>query len=433
MLSIDYIRENTEKVRESIKNRGMEVDIDRLLELDEQRRHLTHQRNTLRAEQKNIGEKAAEDEEARAQAKELKSRIRTTNYELKEVGDEYEDLLWDVPNIVMDDVPVGEDEDDNVVQRQWGELPQFDFEPRDHIELGELLDILDTERAAKVSGTRFAYIKGEAAMLEVALINYVMETLTSQDTIADIAGRVKEGYHERSFVPVFPPVLIKPDAFQRMARLTKEDEAEKFYIPRDNLYLIGSAEHSLGPMHMDEILPGEDIPKRYIGFSPSFRREAGSYGQDTRGILRVHQFDKLEMQSFCMPDDAVSEQEFFVAIQEYLMQQLQLPYQVVMLCTGDMGGPDARQLDIETWMPSQQTFRETHSADLILDYQARRLNTRIRKRDGDKVFAHMNDATAIAVGRTLIAILENYQQKDGSVKVPEVLQKYTGFGEIYPK
>jgi seryl-tRNA synthetase len=223
--------------------------------------------------------------------------------------------------------------------------------------------------------------------------------------------------------------MIRPDAYVKMARLSPEVEDERYYLEKDDLYLIGSAEHTLGSMHMDERISYKNFPLRYIGFSSSFRREAGSYGKDTRGIFRVHQFDKLEMESFTLPDNSLKEHKFLIKIQEYLMQSLKLPYRVMLVCTGDMGGPDARQVDIETWLPGQDKYRETHSADLMLDYQSRRLNTRFKKK-GDLDFVHMNDATAFAIGRTLIAIIENYQQKDGSIQVPEVLQKYTNFKKI---
>jgi len=224
--------------------------------------------------------------------------------------------------------------------------------------------------------------------------------------------------------------MIKPDVYTKMARLSPEDKTERYYIPSDDIYLVGSAEHTLGPIHIDQIIPEADLPIRYVAFSTAFRREAGSYGKDTRGILRVHQFDKIEMESFSKPEDSVLEQNFFVAIQEYLVKSLEIPYQVVSICTGDMGKPDARQIDIECWIPSQKKYRETHTSDLMTDYQARRLNTKLKRRDGKIEFVHMNDATAFAIGRILVAILENYQQKDGSIKVPKVLQKYCGFKVI---
>jgi seryl-tRNA synthetase len=217
--------------------------------------------------------------------------------------------------------------------------------------------------------------------------------------------------------------MMRPEVMEKMARL--EPREERYHIPGDDMYLIGSAEHTLGPLHMDEIIPAAKLPIRYVGFSTSFRREAGASGKDTRGILRVHQFDKVEIESFTAPEDSEAEQDFFVAIQEYLIQSLELPYRLVMTCTGDQGDPDARHIDLDTWMPGEGKYRETHSADLMTDYQSRRLQTRLRRADGKIEFVHMNDATAFA-GRTLIAILENYQTKEGNVLVPKVLQPYVG-------
>ncbi len=227
--------------------------------------------------------------------------------------------------------------------------------------------------------------------------------------------------------------MIRPDVFSRMGRLTEEDKDDKYYIPEDDLYLIGSAEHTIGPIHMDSKLDENDLPKRYIGFSTSFRRESGSYGKDVKGVLRVHQFDKLEMEIFSTSNTGLAEQNLAVAIQEYMMQELELPYQVVSVCTGDMGKPDYRQLDIETWVPSQEKYRETHSADYMTDYQARRLKTKVSLSNGDTEFVHMNDATGFAIGRILIAILENNQQEDGSVIIPKVLQPYIGIDIIKPR
>ena len=248
----------------------------------------------------------------------------------------------------------------------------------------------------------------------------------SEKELKKIADSVTKGYSVKPFIPIVPPVLVRPDVMTKMARLTEQDKDERYYLPKDDLYLVGSAEHTLGPMHMDETFNEDDLPVRYLGFSTSFRRESGSYGQDTRGVLRVHQFDKIEMESFTLPEESTKEQDFIVAIQEKLVQALKISYQVVMISTGDMGNPDARQIDIECWMPGQGKYRETHTSDLMTDYQTRRLNTKVRRKDGRIEFAHTNDATAFAIGRTLIAILENYQQEDGSVKVPEVLQKYIG-------
>ena len=227
-----------------------------------------------------------------------------------------------------------------------------------------------------------------------------------------------------------PPVMIRPEIFKKMARLSEADKEERYYFPKDDVYLVGSAEHTLGPLHMDEVFNEEDLPIRYLGFSTSFRREAGTYGKDLRGILRVHQFDKLEVESFTTSENSLTEQNFIIALQEYLVRSLKIPYQLVILCTGDMGAPDARQIDLECWMPGQEKYRETHTSDLMTDFQARRLNTKVRRKGGKTEFVHMNDATAFAIGRILIAIFENYQQKNGSIKVPKVLQKYCGFKEI---
>jgi seryl-tRNA synthetase len=222
--------------------------------------------------------------------------------------------------------------------------------------------------------------------------------------------------------------MVKPNIYLKMGRLDPKED--KYHIENDDLYLIGSAEHSLGPIHMNKTLEESEFPIRYVGYSPAFRREAGSYGKDTKGILRMHQFEKMELETFCLPENSIPEQEFLVAIQEYFLQKLELPYQVVLICTGDMGKPDYRQIDIETWMPGQNTYRETHTADLTGNFQARRLNTKVKRADGKTELVHMNDATICAMGRTMIAILENYQQKDGSIKIPEVLKKYMGGKEF---
>jgi seryl-tRNA synthetase len=267
-------------------------------------------------------------------------------------------------------------------------------------------------------------------MLEFALVQFAFSVLTDEKILKKIIKKVGLDVPSTPFVPVIPPVFIRPEVFQKMGRLEPKDE--RYYIPKDDLYLIGSAEHTLGSMHMDEVFNVEALPIRYIGFSAAFRREAGAASKDMKGILRVHQFDKLEMESFTRPEDSLKEQDFFVAIEEYFMQELELPYRVVAICTGDMGAPDYRQIDIETWLPGQNKYRETHTSDLMTDYQSRRLN--IKTKIGDKTeFVHMNDATAIAMSRTPIAIMENYQQKDGSIKIPKALQKYTGFKEIKKK
>jgi seryl-tRNA synthetase len=260
--------------------------------------------------------------------------------------------------------------------------------------------------------------------MQFALISYVMHTLSSREMIEKIAKEANLEVDAKPFIPVIPPVMMRADVMGRMARLHPIDE--RYYFEKDELVLVGSAEHTLGPLHMGEVIDESRLPIRYIGYSTAFRREAGTYGKDTRGILRQHQFDKLEMESFVRPEDGYREQDLFVAIQEYLMRSLKLPHQTVLICTGDMGKPDHRQFDIETWMPGQDTYRETQTSDYMGGYQARRLNTRVKNSAGELTFVHMNDGTAFAIGRTLIAIMENYQLEDGTIKVPDVLVPYVG-------
>jgi len=304
------------------------------------------------------------------------------------------------------------------------EPKKFSFEPKAHWDLGKDLDIIDSERAGNVAGSRFTYIKGGLARLQFALVQFGLDVLTSEDTLKTIAEEANLEVSTQPFVPVIPPAMVKPAVLNRMARL--EPREDRYYLEQDDLFLAGSAEHTIGSMHMDEVLDDAQLPLRYIGYSTSFRREAGSYGKDTKGILRQHQFDKMEMESFTKPEDALREQNFLVAIQEYMMRRLGLPHQVVLVCTGDMGAPDYRQMDIETWMPGQDTYRETHSSDYVASYQPRRLNTRYKNADGKLEFVHMNDATLFAMGRTLLAIMENYQNADGSITVPDALKPYTG-------
>jgi len=417
MLDIKFIRKNPEKVKEGIRKKGVEVDLDEILRLDEKRRKLQKRIDEIRAQKNKASReivrlKEAEREKLLKELKELDKEGDILEKEFKEIEKKFWDLMAKVPNLPFDEVPVGKDERDNVVLKEVGEIPKFDFEPKDHLEIGEALDIIDVKRAAKTSGTRFGFLKGKAVLLEFALVNFALETL------------MKEG-----FVPVIPPVLIKEKPFWGMGYLDRGAE-EVYFIEKDNLYLIGTAEQILGPMHMDEIFKEDELPKRYVGFSSCFRREAGSYGKDTRGIFRVHQFDKVEMFSFCKPEDSKREHLFFLEMEERLMKALKIPYRVINICTGDLGDPAAAKFDIEAWLPGQGRYRETHSTSNCTDYQARRLNIRYRAKDGKLHFVHTINGTAFAIGRTIIAILENYQQKDGSVKVPEILQKYLPFKEI---
>lgn len=425
MLDPNFIRQNPEKVKKACQDKGTNSQIvDRFLKVDETRRQLIAEIEKIRAQKNKLTQDQSEE------GKKLKELLRKLEPDLRAIEQQFKDLVYQIPNLPSNDVPLGKDESDNQVLRKWGKPKKFSFKPKDHLELGERLDLIDVRTAAKVSGTRFGYLKNDAVLLEFGLISYALNVLTDEKVLHSLAQKVEKDYSAKLFVPVVPPVLIRPEVYTKMARLGPKDEEERYYFPKDDLYLVGSAEHTLGSMHLAQIIPEKDLPLRYLGFSTSFRREAGSYGQDTRGIFRVHQFDKLEMESFTLAKDSEKEQLFLVAIQEYLMQQLVIPYQVVMICTGDMGDPDYRQIDLDAWLPGQNKYRETHTSDLVVDYQARRLGTKVRKKDGSVELVHMNDATAFAIGRTIIAILENYQEKDGSVFVPKVLQPYLGKEKI---
>ncbi len=424
MLDIQFIRDNPEKVKKGVSAKQLDPKlVDEVLSLDKKHRELLVEIEELRAK-RNQAAKAKKVEEG----KKIKLQLQKLEPELKEVGSKFKEALYQIPNIVAPDVPEGKDESENKVLRKWGDPKKFDFKPKDHLELGEALDIIDTETSSKVSGTRFNYLKGDAVKLQFALIQFAFETLTDQKIVKEIAKSV-ENPSDTPFIPIIPPVIAKSEVMKKMDRFDPIED--RYYLEKDNALLVGSAEHTLGPMHMDEVLTEKDLPIRYLGYSTSFRREAGTYGKDTRGILRVHQFDKVEVESFTAPEHGDKEQELMVAIQEYLMQKLEIPYQVVVMCSGDMGKPDYRQIDIECWMPGQGKYRETHTSDYMTDYQARRLNTKVSIK-GKTEFVHMNDATVFAIGRTIIAILENCQQKDGSVVIPKVLQKWVGKDKIIP-
>ena len=366
----------------------------------------------LKAEQNKIS-RAGHDEATINKAKELKEQFKGLEPEFKKVENELNNLLILLPNIPFDDVPIGKDDSENVVLRKEGKTPIFKFEAKDYIQVGKDLDLIDTERASKVSGSRSGYLKRELPLLEFAIIKFVMDTVR------------KEG-----FIPVIPPVLLKEEIARGTGYFEAVDGKEAYYFPEDKLYLAGTSEQSLVAMHMDEILEEKDLPLRYVGFSTCFRREAGSYGKDTKGILRVHQFDKLEMVIFCKPEDSKKEHQLLLSLEEKMMKALGLPYQVINICTGDLGRPAASKYDIETWLPSENKYRETHSTSNCTDFQARRLNIRYRDKAGKLNFVHTLNGTAFAIGRILIMIIENYQQKDGSIKVPKVLQKYCGFKVI---
>lgn len=414
MLDLKFIRENPDAVRKGAKTKNIDIDVDAILALDEERRTLVTESEALKAEQNRASEKIAgeKDKDARQAmidaVRLVKEKCKALEPRLTETEALLEAALRTIPNLPRPDVTIGRDDSENFVIRTFGEPTKFDFEPKDYMAIGESLDLIDTERAAKVAGARFGYLKNEAALLEFALAQYAFATL------------MPEG-----FVPVIPPVLVNEKVMGGMGYLDRGRD-EVYHLASDNLFLAGTSEQSLGGMHMDETFEESALPRRYVGFSTCFRREAGSYGKDVRGILRVHQFDKLEMFSYVLPEESDKEHERLLALEEKLMQGLGLPYRVLGIVTGDLGDPAARKYDIETWLPSQGTYRETHSTSTCTDWQSRRLNIRVRRNNGETQFTHMLNGTAFAIQRTLLCILENFQQADGTVAVPPVLVPYMG-------
>jgi seryl-tRNA synthetase len=412
MLDIKFIRENPEAVKRGLSAKNVTVDVDNLLRLDAERRSLIGESETLKASQNRASEviaKVADPAEKKQKIEELrgvKESVKELGEKLAVVEADFDKLMRLIPNLPRPDVKVAKDDSDNYVIRSINEPPKFDFEVRDYMAIGEKLGIIDTERAAKASGARFGYLLGDAALMEFALVQYTLATL------------LQDG-----FVPVVPPVLLGEKAMAGMGYLDRGRD-EVYHLDEDNLFLTGTSEQSLGALHMDEVLREEDLPLRYVGFSTCFRREAGSYGKDVRGILRVHQFDKLEMFSYTVAENSDKEHELLLAMEERLVGGLGLPYHVLGIVSGDLGDPAARKYDLETWIPSQHTYRETHSTSTCTDWQARRLNIRVRRLDGTMEFAHTLNGTAFAIGRILIAILENYQNADGTVRVPEALLPY---------
>ena len=425
MLDIKFIRENPSLVHKAVKSKGVEVNIDHVLEIDNRYRELSLEVQTLREERNALNEviKKNPNQWDKEGAQSLKIKSEKKEHDLTAVKEELNRELLRIPNSPKKDVRDGKNESENEVLRKHKEPTKFDFTPKDHLDLGESLDVIDVKRGAKVSGTRFAYLKNEGALLEFALIQLALEVLT------------KEG-----FIPVIPPVLIHKEITEGLGYWQAGGNEDYYYLndpdEKKEMYLVGTAEHAIVPMHKDEIFQKKELPKRYVGFSSAFRREAGSYGKDTRGILRVHQFDKVEMVSFTTKENDDKEHEYLLSLEEKLFKMLEIPYQVVKMCTGDLGFPVARKYDIEAWMPGQEKYREVTSTSTTTDFQARRLNIKYQDgppAGGEKKYVHILNGTAFAIGRTIIAILENYQEEDGSVVVPEALRKYVGFDKISKK
>lgn len=427
MLDIQFIRENPELVAEKSKQKGYDVDVQQLLGFDGKRRELQQQVDELRRQRNEIADSmkgGRPSDEQISKGREVKEQLSDLEHQYAAVDKEFADLLKLVPNMPYEDVPIGATEDENVVTKTVGEPTKFDFEPKNHAELAEAKGWLDKERAAKVTGSRFAYLKGDLVKLQFAIIQFIMDKLSDQAFLDEVIAENNLQVSNKPFVPVLPPYMIRTELYDAMDRLEPSDD--RYKIEGEELWLQGSAEHVLGSMHAEEIFEEAQLPIRYIGYATSFRKEAGTYGKDMEGMFRMHQFDKLEMESLGMAEAGLQEHLLFVAIQEKIMQLLGIPYEVMNKCTADIGKPNARGVDINAWMPGQGKYRETHTADYMTDYQARRLKTRVRKSGGDIELIHTNDATALPLSRGPIAIIENYQQADGSILIPEVLRPYMG-------
>ncbi|HEY1332077.1 MAG TPA: serine--tRNA ligase [Actinomycetota bacterium] len=412
MLDLRSIREDPDPVRRALSRRdpALVEQLDLALELDERRRVLLAQVESLRAEQ-NRGSKevASAQGDARQQLierlREVSDRLKASEPELQEVEAELYEVAVRLPNPPDDSAPMGESDDDNEVLRHWGEPPEFGFEPRDHVSLGEGLGMIDVERGVRTSGSRFYYLTGPAVSIQFGLMRYALEFVS-----------------DTGHVPVVPPVLVREEAMFGTGFLPTD--AVNIYVTReDDLYLVGTSEVALASLHAGELLDPAELPKRYMGSSTCFRREAGTYGKDTRGIFRVHQFDKLELFSFVLPEDSSAEHDRLLAWEEAWVQSLEIPYRVVNVCTGELGGPAAKKYDIEAWMPGQGRYREVTSTSNTTDFQARRLDIRFRA-DGGTRHLHTLNGTLCAVGRTLIALMENHQREDGSIELPKVLRDY---------
>lgn len=428
MLDIKLIRANPELVRNNLKKReDLEnlKTLDELIECDRRWRQsltklneLRHERKLMTTEIATLKKKGEYVSNKISKAKKIDIEVTALEKQVKKCEEKMRYYLMQIPNLLHESVPTGKDEHDNVPIRTSGEIPKFNFRVKDHIDLGLSLDIMDTERAGKVAGARFFYLKGESVLLDMALMSFALEEM------------IKKGY-----TPIEPPFLMRRKPYEGVVALS-DFENDLYKIENEDLYLIATSEHPMAAMFMDEVLKAKDLPLKLVGVSTNFRKEAGAHGKDTRGVFRTHQFNKVEQFVFCKPEDSWKIHEELIRNAEELVQKLGLPYRVVNCCTGDIGTVAAKKYDIETWMPAQNAYRETGSCSNCTDYQARRLNIRYREKEGapSMGFVHTLNSTAFATGRTIVAILENYQQKDGPVIVPEVLRKYMGGMEkIEPK
>ena len=416
MLDTRFVRENSDTVKKSLKNRNYTLNLDEFLKIEEQKRSLLRESEELRNKRNVVSEEIGRLRAWKQDASKLIEEMKRVSDRIKELDDKFrtlesntDDFLLNVPNIPHESVPLGKDETENVEVRKWGEPRQFDFVPMNHWDIGEMLEIIDFERASKIAGARFSLLKGLGAKLERSLMNFMLDLNTSK------------GYKE-----VFPPLIVNRESMRGTGQLPKFTH-ELFVISDPEFYLIPTAEVPVTNIHRNEILSEKDLPIYYTAYTPCFRREAGSYGKDVRGLIRQHQFNKVELVKFVKPEDSYNELESLTKDAEDILQKLGLPYRVVALCTGDLGFAASKTYDLEVWLPGQQKYREISSCSNFADFQARRANIRF-KREGKKgtEFVHTLNGSGLAIGRTLIAILENYQKKDGSIIVPEVLMPYMG-------
>lgn len=415
MLDPQILRKNLDLLKDNISRRGLDIDINFLVDQDEKRRKVKFEAEQVRSEQKNIGKEISQTEgsqknELLEKASELSEKVKLLNEKYEKEDKLFFDQWIKIPNLVDESSPTGSSDQDNLEIKKVGKITEVDG-IKNHLEIGEQLNLINVEKAAEVSGSRFSYIFGDLVKIELSLVSWVMEKLSGKD-----------------FTPTVPPVLVREEALFGTGFFP--DDAEQVYeIPKDDLYLVGTSEVPLAALHSNEILDIESLPLRYAGFSTCFRREAGTYGKDTTGIFRVHQFDKVEMFSFCNPEKSKEEHEYLLSVEEEILQELEIPYRVVDVCTGDLGASAAKKYDIEAWMPSQQNYREVTSCSNTTDFQARRLNIRT-KIDGNTTTMHTLNGTALAVGRILIALIENNQQEDGSVEFSDELAEILGVKKL---
>ncbi|MCA0972361.1 serine--tRNA ligase [Halobacillus litoralis] len=422
MLDMKYLRQNFTEVKEKLKNRGEDLsDLDAFGDLDSRRRELIQETEELKARRNEVSKEISQLKKAKEDAddkikemREVGDRIKTLDSELKEVEEKLETMLLSIPNIPHDSVPVGDDEDDNVLAREWGEKPQMAFEAKPHWDVAADLGLLDFERASKVTGSRFVFYKGLGARLERALLNFMMDLHSDE-----------HGYEE-----MLTPQMVNRDAMTGTGQLPKFEE-DAFKIEGWDYFLVPTAEVPVTNYHREEILSAEDLPKKFAAFSTNFRSEAGSAGRDTRGLIRQHQFNKVELVQLAKPEDSYNVLEELTGHAEKVLQLLELPYRVMSMCTADLGFTAAKKYDIEVWIPSQDTYREISSCSNFEDFQARRAGIRFRREEkGKPEFVHTLNGSGLAIGRTVAAILENYQQEDGSLVVPNVLRPYMGGKEV---